>query len=255
MVPKANGKKRLCIDYGDVIDVCPKDPFPLPRIDKIVDSTAECDRLSFLDAYAGYHQIKMDVEDEEKTTFITPCNTYCYTCMPFGLKNIGSTFQRAVQIGFGSQLHCNVEAYMDDIVVKTKICDTLIEDLRETFDKLNKMKLKLNPGKCVFWVPSGKLLGFLVSHRGIEVNPDKIQEIKQKQAPKCIKDVQRLNGCITALGRFISRLAEKALLFFKILKKTGPMERTPEAKGALQSLKEYLASPPILVAPQPREPL
>ena len=97
--------------------------------------------------------------------------------MPFGLKNIGSTFQRAVQIGFGSQLHCNVEAYMDDIVVKTKICDTLIEDLRETFDKLNKMKLKLNPGKCVFWVPSGKLLGFLVSHRGIEVNPDKIQEI------------------------------------------------------------------------------
>src|SRR3954468_23340221 len=115
---------------------------------------------------------------------------------------------------------------MDDIVVKTKEEGTLIEDLRETFHSLNKMQLKLNQEKCVFGVPSSKLLGFLVSHRGIEVNPDKIQEIEQKQAPKRIKDVQRLNGCITALGRFISRLAEKALLFFKILKKTGPMEWT-----------------------------
>ena len=84
VVPKANGKKRLCIDYGDVNDACPKDPLPLPRIDQIVDSTAECARLSFLDAYAGYRQIKMAVEDEEKTAFITPCGTYCYICMPFG---------------------------------------------------------------------------------------------------------------------------------------------------------------------------
>ena len=110
VVPKANGKKRLCIDYDDVNDVCPKNPFPLPLIDQIVDSTAECALLSFLDAYAGYHQINMAVEDEEKTAFITPCGTYCYICMPFGLKNAGSTFQRAVQIGLGPQLHHNVEA-------------------------------------------------------------------------------------------------------------------------------------------------
>src|SRR4051812_3955601 len=107
---------------------------------------------------------------------------------------------------------------MDDIVLKTKEEDTLVEDLRETFRNLNKMQLKLNPEKCVFGVPSGKLLGFLVSHHGIKVNPDKIQAIKQMQAPKRIKDVQRLNGCIGDLRRFISRLAERALPFFKVLK-------------------------------------
>ena len=91
----------MCIDYGDVNDACLKDPFRLPRIDQIMDATVECARLSFLDAYAGYHQIKMAVEDEEKTAFITPCSTYCYICMLFGLKNAGSTFQRAILIGLG----------------------------------------------------------------------------------------------------------------------------------------------------------
>ena len=96
VVPKASGKKRLCIDFTDLNKACPKDPFPLPRIDQIVDSTAGCDLLCFLDAFSGYHQIKMAVEDEEKTAFITPEGCYCYTCMPFGLKNAGATFQRAV---------------------------------------------------------------------------------------------------------------------------------------------------------------
>ena len=111
---------------------------------------------------------------------------------------------------------------MDDVVVKTKRQDTLIEDLRETFGSLRKVHLMLNPEKCTFGVPSGKLLGFLVSHRGIEANPDKIRAIEEMQPPRRIKDVQRLNGCITALGRFISRLGERALPFFKLLKKKGP---------------------------------
>ena len=153
----------------------------------------ECARLSFLDAYAGYHQIKIAVEDEEKIAFINPCGTYCYICTPFGLKNAGSTFQRAIQAGLGPQLHRNVEAYMDGIFVKTKESDSLIDDLQETFHNLNKMRLKLNPEKCIFGVPSGKLLGFLVSHRGIKVNPDKILMIEQMQAPKRIKDVQWLH--------------------------------------------------------------
>src|SRR3954464_6075245 len=104
-------------------------------------------------------------------------------------------------------------------------------------------------------VPSGKLLGFLVSHRGIEVNPDKIKAIEKMQDPKRIKDVQRLNGCITTLGRFISRLAERALPFFKLLKKSGPVEWTPEAEAAFKDLKKYLAEPPILVTPREKEPL
>ena len=105
----------------------------------------------------------MTREDEEKTAFITPCGTYCFIWMPFGLKSAGSTFARAVQIGFEPQLHRNMEAYMDDIVVKTKDRATLVQDLEETFANLRKINLKLNPEKCVFGVPSGKLLGFFVS--------------------------------------------------------------------------------------------
>ena len=101
--------------------------------------------------------------------------------------------------------------------------------MQETFANLRKINLKLNPEKCVFGVPSGKLLGFLVSQRGIEANPDKIKAIEQIEAPKRIKDVGRLAGCVAAMGRFISKSAERTLPFFKILKKAGPMEWTPEA--------------------------
>src|ERR1041384_7546590 len=117
----------------------------------------------------------MSREDEEKTTFITPNGCYYYTRMPFGLKNVGATFQRAMRACLGSQMGRNAEAYIDDIVVKTLHRDTLISDLEETFRSLRKVNFKLNPKKCIFGVPSGKLLGFLVSHRGIEANPDKIK--------------------------------------------------------------------------------
>src|SRR5512141_2359410 len=161
VVPKANGKLRMCIDYTDLNKACPKDPYPLPRIDQIVDSTAGCDLLCFLDAYSGYHQIRMAREDEEKTAFITPIGTYCYTTMPFGLKNASPTFQRTTRISLGSQIGRNVEAYVDDLVVKTRNQETLLLDLAETFENLRSARIKLNPDKCVFGVPAGKLLGFL----------------------------------------------------------------------------------------------
>ena len=175
----------------------------------------------------------MSKEDEEKTSFITPCGMYCFVRMPFGLKSVGSTFARAVQIGFEPQLHRNIEAYMDDIVVKTKDKTTLIQDLEETFANLQNINLKLNPEKCVFGVPSGKLLGFFVSHWGIEANPDKIKAIEQIQAPRTVKDVRRLTGCVATLSRFISKSVERALPFFKILRKAGPMRWTPEADVAV----------------------
>jgi hypothetical protein len=131
----------------------------------------------------------------------------------------------------------------------------LIDDLRETFANLHKVQLKLNSEKCTFGVPSGKLLGYLVSRRGIKANPDKIKAIDEIQAPQRVKDIQRLNSCITALGRFISRLGERALPLFKLLKRPGAAQWTSEANATLQDLKEYLASPPILVAPKPNEPL
>src|SRR3990170_4699924 len=158
--------------------------------------------------------------------------------MPFELKSAGSTFARAVQIGFEPQLHRNMEAYMDDIVVKTKDRSTLIQDLEETFANLCKINLKLNPEKCVFGVPSGKLLGFFVSQRGIEVNPDKVKAIEQIEAPKRVKDVRRLAGCIATLSRFISKSAERALPFFKILKKGRSNEMDSESGGSAARLGE-----------------
>mgnify|MGYP005849200585 FL=1 len=105
----------MCVDFTNLNKACPQDPFPLPRIDQIVDSTTECDLLCFLDAFSGYHQIKMAVEDVEKTAFLTPCGVYCYTCMPFGLRNAGATFQRLMHVALGQQIRRNAKAYVDDI--------------------------------------------------------------------------------------------------------------------------------------------
>jgi hypothetical protein len=168
---------------------CRKDPFGLPRIDQVIDSTAGCDLPCFLNCYSGYHQIAIEEEDQEKTAFITPFGAYYYTTMSFGLKNAGTTYQRAIQACFKRQLNKIVEAYVDDVVVKTKNSDTLIVDLEETFASLREYRWKLNPNKCVFGVPSGKLLGFVISHRDIEANPEKISAITSMKAPTCIKDV------------------------------------------------------------------
>ena len=126
----------MCVDYTDLNKACPADPFALPCIDQIIDATAGCERLSFLDAYSGYHQIKMAVKDQEKTTFITPFGAFCYVSMPFGLKSAQATYQRYVQNCLHTQIGRNVHAYVDDIVVKSRKKETLIDDLKETFDNL-----------------------------------------------------------------------------------------------------------------------
>jgi hypothetical protein len=126
----------MCVDYTDLNKHCPKDPFGLPRIDQVIDSTVGCDLLCFLDSYSGYHQIANKEEDQEKTAFITPFGAYCYTMMSFRPKNADATYQRAIQVCFKRQLNKNVEAYVDDVVVKTHNSDTLIADLEETFASL-----------------------------------------------------------------------------------------------------------------------
>jgi hypothetical protein len=148
-----------------------------------------CARLSFLDAYSGYNSINLKKEDEEKTAFITPYGVFCYQVMPFGLKNAGATYQRMMQNCLGSQIGCNIQVYIDDVVITTRKEESLISDLVKTFDNLNRYKLKLNPTKCFFGVSAGQLLGFLVSARGIEANPEKIQEILTVGKPTKLHDV------------------------------------------------------------------
>ena len=140
-------------------------------------------------------------------------------------------------------------------MVKSKEKETLIDDLKETFDNLRVYKMMLNPTKCVFGVPAGKLLGFLVSNRGIEANPEKIKAITSLAKPACINDVQRLPGRIAALSRFISRLGEKAIPLYQMMKKTDNFVLSDAANGAFEDLKRQLAEPPVLVAPIDKEPL
>jgi hypothetical protein len=246
---------RMCVDYTDLNKHCPKDPFGLPRTDQVIDSTASCNLLCFLDCYSGYHHIAIKEEDQEKTAFITPCGAYCYTTMSFGLKNAGATYQRAMQKCFKKQLNKNVKAYVDGVVVKTQNSNTLIADLDETFAALREYQWKLNPNKCVFDVPSGKLLDFIISHRGIEANPEKISAITKMKVPTCIKDVQKLTGCMAALNRFISELGERGLPFFKLLKHQEKFVWTPEADQALAQLKDFLSKPPVLTSPRKKEQL
>jgi hypothetical protein len=255
VVPKANGKLWMCIDYTSLNKACHKDPFPLPRIDQIVDSISGYDLLCFLDAYLGFHQIPMSSEDEENTAFITVDDLFCYVSMPYGLKNTPPTFVHAMHKTFSDLIRDLVEVYVDDIIVKVKSSASLLDNLALVFDRLCLTGTKLNLDKCVFGVTAGKLLGFLVSCRGIEANLEKIRTIEAMRPPTRIKDVLKLMGCLAALSRFISSLAEQALPFFKLLRKSKPFAWTNDAEEAFQELKRYLTSPPVMVAPEPGEPL
>ncbi|XP_057518009.1 uncharacterized protein LOC130798929 [Amaranthus tricolor] len=174
--------------------------------------------------------------------------------MPFGLKNAGATYQRMVNKVFQSQIGRNLEVYVDDMITKSKQASQHAADLRKTFNTLRKHQMRLNPEKCVFGVTGGKCLGFLVDERGIEANPDKIQAIRDMKSAGSVKEVQKLTGCIAALGRFLSKSADRCSPFFKTLKQS-KFEWTKEAKESFQQLKEHLSCLPKLVSPYNGEKL
>ena len=219
LVKKANGKWRLCIDFTDINKACLKDIFPFPRTDLIVDATAGQELLSFMDAFSGYNQISMDPNDQEKTSFVIAQGTYCYRVMPFGLKNAGATYQRLVNRMFQKQISTTMEVYIDDMLVKSTIADLHIAHLSEAFQILRNYNMKLNPAKCAFGVSAEKFMGFIVNHRGIEENPDKIKAVLDMPSPSRIKEVQRLTRRIAALSRFLSKASDKRQPFFQVLKK------------------------------------
>jgi hypothetical protein len=196
---------------------------PLTRIDKVVDSAAGCETMALLDCFLGYHQIWLREEDK-KTSFITTFSTYCYLRMLEGLKNARSTFCRMTKVILREQLERNVFSYVDDIVVTSKKKGTQLQDLAETFANMWRAQLKLNSEKCVFGLSRGKVLSYLVSVKGIEANPDKIKAIVCMKPPKSRKKIQKLTGRIAALNRFMAKIAEWSLPFFKVLRGSGTFE-------------------------------
>ncbi|KAL0339476.1 UNVERIFIED_CONTAM: Retrovirus-related Pol polyprotein from transposon [Sesamum angustifolium] len=153
----------MCIDFWDLNKACPKDFYPLPRIDQLVDSTSKCELLSMMDISQGHHQIMLASKHHKRVSFITSGGTFCYVAMPFGLKNAGATYQRLVDKIFRPQLGRNMEVYMDDMLVNIKEDHNHVKDLEETFTVLRKYRLKLNPRKCTFRVSGRHFLGFMVT--------------------------------------------------------------------------------------------
>ncbi|XP_052312616.1 uncharacterized protein LOC112328848 [Populus trichocarpa] len=255
VVPKKEGKIRVCVDFRNLNKASPKDDFPLPHIDVLVDNAARSSTYSFMDGFSGYNQIKMAPEDKTKTTFVTLWGTFCYKVMPFGLKNAGATYQRAMVTLFHDMMHKEIEVYVDDMIAKSKRGEDHVEVLRKLFERLRKYELRLNPAKCSFGVKSGKLLGFVVSDRGIEVDPDKVRVIQAMSSPKTEKEVRGFLGRINYIARFIAQLTTTCEPIFRLLRKKNPGTWNEECEEAFNKIKHYLQNPPLLVPPVSGKPL
>ena len=200
--------------------------FPMPWIDQLVDATVGHPRMSFLDAFQGYHQIPLAMGDQKKMAFVTPTGNYHYKVIPFRLKNVGSTYQRMMTKMFELQLGKNIEVYIDDMMVKSKVVSEHVGNLGNIFEIVRRHKLRLNASKCSFSMGLGKFLGYMVTHCGIEINPDQIKAINSLQPPRNPKEVQRLTGMTAAVNRFISRSADRCRPFFQLLNKWKGFEWT-----------------------------
>ncbi|XP_014524143.1 uncharacterized protein LOC106780373 [Vigna radiata var. radiata] len=249
MVKKVNGQWRMCVDFTDLNKACPKYSYPLPNIDRLVDGAFGHTVLSFLDAFSRYNQIPMYAPDREKTAFITKQANYCYEVMPFGLKNAGVTYQRLMDKVFHNQIGRWMEVYVDDMVIRSHTHQQHLKDLEEVFQQLRHYNMRLNPSKCTFGVSVGKFLGFMLTYRGIEANPDKCRAILEMMSPTKLKDVQCLVGRLTTLSRFIPRLSNHIKPILKNMKKDVPRHWDNDCEEAFSKVKRILTSPPIMARP------
>ncbi|XP_070681725.1 uncharacterized protein [Malus domestica] len=244
---------------GNINGATPKDEYPMPMVDLSIDAVPKHKVLSFMDGNAGYNQIKMAPEDIHKTAFRCPghVGAYEYLVMPFGLKNAGATYQRAMNAIFHDLIGQSMEVYIDDIVVKSKTEEQHLEDLKQTLAMMRIHKLKMNPKKCAFGVRAGNFLGFLVHQRGVEVDKNKSRAIMGSPSPTNKVQLQRLLGKINFLRRLFANLAGKIqpLTHLLRLKDKENFEWGPPHQQAFDNIKAYLTSPPVLVPPQRGKPL
>uniref|UniRef100_A0A2N9F487 Uncharacterized protein n=1 Tax=Fagus sylvatica TaxID=28930 RepID=A0A2N9F487_FAGSY len=254
-VKKKNGQIRCCVDFRNLNKACPKDEFPLPNMDLLIDSAAGHAMFSFMDGFSGYNQIRMSTRDAEKTAFRTPIGNFYYTVMPFGLKNAGATYQRTMTAMFHDMMHKEIEDYVDDIVVKSKKREDHLRILRKVFDRCRLYKLKMNPLKCAFGVSAGKFLGFLVHNRGIDVDPAKASAIATMKAPTSHKELKSFLGRLSYIRRFIPGLAAATAIFMPLMKKGVPFVWSTACQQAFEKIQLIMTKLPTVCAPVPGRPL
>ncbi|GJV84244.1 reverse transcriptase domain-containing protein [Tanacetum coccineum] len=192
-------------------------------------------------------------EDEDKTAFYTVEGVFCYKKMPFSLKNAGATYQRLVDKVFSHQIGRNLEAYVDDIVIKSTSKKEMLKDIQETFERFRSINMKLNLKKCSLGVEEGPFLGHLITKQGIKANPSKVKAVIDLDQPRTLKDIQSLNGKLEALSRFLSKGTKRSLAFIKVLKGCKDKKNiqwTTEADKALEKMKKLVQALPTLTAPR-----
>ncbi|XP_025703913.1 uncharacterized protein [Arachis hypogaea] len=254
-VKKKNGQIRCCVDFRDLNKACPKDDFSLPDVDRMVDVTAGFERFSFMDRFSGYNQIRMAPGDKVKTAFRTPVGNFYYTVMPFGLKNAGATYQRAMTAIFHDIMHDFVEDYVDDLVVKSTSGKQHTKHLRAVFTRCRKYRLKMNPMKYAFGVSSGKFLGFRVHKGGISADEDKIKAIQDMESPKDIKGLQKFIGKLGYIRRFIPALGELLGPLRPLLKEKNTFTWGQHHQAVIDKIKNVLTSTHTMTSPQLGAPL
>ena len=211
--------------------------------------------MSFMDGFLGHNQIKMAHRDMTKTTFTIEWGIYCYTMMPFGLKNVCATYQRMTTALLHDIMHNEEEVYVDDTIVKSKEREGHIVNLMRFLERIKEYNWDWTLQKCTFGVTTGKLLGFLVSDRGIEVDPSKIKAILEMPPPKSVEEIRGFLGRLQYISRFIAKLISTCKPIFKLLRKNEPHEWNDECQKDFELIKGYLPHPPILVPSMHGKPL
>jgi hypothetical protein len=247
-VNKKQGTIHVCTDFRDLNKACPKDNFPTPFIDQIIDECVGSKAFSFMDGFLGYNQIQIKPEYQQKTTFICPWGTFAYRKMPFGLKNSEATFQWAMYFSFHDLKHI-VKAYLDDLASRSRKRMDHPTHLRLIFECCHYFQIHLNPNKCIFYVTSGRLLGFIISTLGIMVDPLKVEAIIQFPPPRTILQLQSVQGKENFLRRFIANYVEITKGLMHLLKNDVPFYWDDATQNSFDTLKHALTTAPLLRPP------
>jgi hypothetical protein len=209
-------------------------------MDHILQRVVEASRISLLDGFSSYNQVLIHPDDQDKTTFTTPWGTFMYVKIPFGLMNVGATFQRAMDITFVEEIRKFIVIYLDDLTLFSQSDDEHLQHLRRVFEKCRRFGISLNPKKSLFGLEEGKLLGHMISKDGIKIDPSRIKAIQKLEHPRNIKELQSFIGKINFLRRFIPNLAELLRNITNMLKKDTKIKWDTESRKYFEQVKQTL---------------